>query len=136
MHPPRILLIDDNVHGLKARRTVLEEEGYAVETATGGREGLVKFEEQEFDLVVTDYRMPDLRGLQVLRKIRKVNETIPVVILSGYVEKLGLSKESTGASAVLPKGPKEHQDLIRVIGQLVKRKPGSKTAVRAKAIVA
>jgi CheY-like chemotaxis protein len=122
-HSPRILLIDDNEHGLMARRTVLEQQGYTVEIATGGREGLAKFDEQPFDLVVTDYRMPDLHGLQVLHRIRKKNDIVPVVILCGYIEKLGLSEESTGANALLlSKGPKEEQDLIRVINRFRGRK--------------
>ena len=133
---PRILLIDDNEHGLMARRTLLEEQGYQVETASCGREGLSKFSEQEFDLVVTDFRMPDLRGLQVLRRIRKQSEHMPVVILSGYVEKLGLTAESTGASAVISKGPQEEQDLIRVIARFTKKKPTTRLAPRAKAAVA
>lgn len=133
---PRILLIDDNEHGLMARRTLLEEQGYQVETATCGREGLSKFSEQEFDLVVTDFRMPDFRGSQVLRRIRKQSEHIPVVILSGYVEKLGLTAESTGANAVISKGPQEEQDLIRVIARFTKKKPASRLAPRAKAAVA
>jgi len=133
-HFPRILLIDDNKYGLMARRTVLEEQGYRVETATGGQEGLAKFEQQAFDLVVTDYRMPDLRGLQVLRRIRKQNERVPVVILSGYAEKLGLSEESTGASAVLSKGPKEHQDLLRVISRFIKKKPRGAPRVKTRTV--
>lgn len=133
---PRILLIDDNEHGLMARRTLLEEQGYQVETATCGREGLSKFSEQEFDLVVTDFRMPDLRGSQVLRRIRKQSEHMPVVILSGYVEKLGLTAESTGANAVISKGPQEEQDLIRVIARFTKKKPVARLARRAKAAVA
>ena len=133
---PRILLIDDNEDGLIARRTVLEEQGYQVETATGGHEGLAKFNEQEFNLVVMDYRMLDLRGLQVLRRIRKQNQYVPVVILSGYVEKLGLTAESTGADAVIAKGPKEEHDLIRVITGLIKKKLGAQGARRTKANVA
>ncbi len=122
---PRILLIDDNKHGLIARRTLLEHAGYEVETAAGGREGLEKYQQRSFDLVVTDYRMPDLRGTNVVRKIRQSHESVPIVILSGYVEPLGLTEESTGADAVLAKGPTEDQDLVRTIARLIKKRPGS-----------
>ena len=125
---PRILLIDVNRHGLRARRTVLEELGYEVETASTGKQGLGKFAEKEFDLVVTDYRMPDLKGPQVVHRLRKRSERVPIVILSGYTEKLGLSKESTGTDAVLAKGPGEESDLTRMIGKLLKKKPGSQRA--------
>ena len=123
--PPRILLIDDNKHGLVARRSVLEDLGYAVETARSGRAGLEKFDREPFDLVVTDYRMPEVSGLEVLQEIRERNKRVPVVILSGYAEKLGLTQKSTGADAVLAKGPTEAQDLVRAVARLLKKKPRS-----------
>jgi CheY-like chemotaxis protein len=125
---PLILLIDNNQHGLKARRTVLEEAGYRVETAASGKAGLAKLEKRAFDLVVTDYRIKDFRASQVVRKIRKTKESVPIVILSGFVEKLGLSKESTGADAVLAKGPTEDRHLLRAIDRLMKKKPKQERA--------
>jgi CheY-like chemotaxis protein len=123
---PKVLLIDDNRHGLIARRTVLEEAGYRVETAKDGREGLEKFAAASFDVVVTDFRMPHADGRHVLHKVRESDPRIPVVILSGYVKSLGLSEESTGADAVLSKGPAEAQELVRVVARLLrKKKPGS-----------
>jgi CheY-like chemotaxis protein len=128
---PRILLIDDNEHGLRARRTVLENLGYSVVTAAGGRQGLAAFDKQPFDLVVTDYRMPDLRGIQVLKRIRDKDAKVPVIILSGYIEKLGLTEESTGADAVLSKGPTEDQDLVRSIQRLIKKRPRTQATGRS-----
>lgn len=125
----RILLIDDNKHGLLVRRAILEELGYTVETALGGKEGIEKFDQQPFDLVVTDYRMPDVPGLQVLRTIRDRNKRVPVVILSGYVMRLGLTEESTGADAVVAKGPKEDQDLVRTVARFTKKPPLAQAAV-------
>ena len=58
----KILLIDDNVRGLNARRTVLEEQGYATATATSGEDGIEQFATGHFDLVVTDYKMPRMNG--------------------------------------------------------------------------
>ncbi len=58
----RILLIDDNRHGLVARRTVLEQLGHKVSVAAGGQDGIDAFQSQPFDLVVTDYRMPEVSG--------------------------------------------------------------------------
>ena len=69
--------------------------------------------------------MPEVSGLEVLQKIRERNKRVPVVILSGYAEKLGLTQKSTGADAVLAKGPTEAQDLVRAVARLLKKKPGS-----------
>ncbi len=127
---PRILLIDDNKHGMLARRHVLEESGFAVETATNGVEGLAIFESSEFDAVVTDYRMPGgLGGRQVLESIRcGERPRTPVVILSGYVTKLGLADELLQADAVLPKGPAELEQLTRALARLTKRPAASEKA--------
>ncbi len=123
---PHILLIDDNRHGLMARRTLLEEAGYRVDTARDGNEGLEKFSAAAFDVVVTDFRMPHAGGAQVLQRVREIDPRIPVVILSGYVKLLGLTEESTGADVVLAKGPAEAQELVRVVARLLrKKKPGS-----------
>jgi CheY-like chemotaxis protein len=123
---PKVLLIDDNRHGLIARRTVLEEAGYQVETARDGKEGLEKFAAVHYDVVVTDFRMPHAGGAEVLKRVRQADRRVPVVLLSGYVRPLGLTEESTGADVVLSKGPTESQDLLRAIARVLrKKKPGS-----------
>lgn len=118
----RILLIDDNRHGLVARRTVLEQLGHKVTVASGGQDGIDQFHSQEFDLVVTDYRMPDVSGQQVIRRIRQAKPNVPIVMLSGYVEALGLTEQSTGADLVLTKGPGEVRELLRAVERLGKRR--------------
>jgi CheY-like chemotaxis protein len=131
---PKVLLIDDNRHGLIARRTLLEEAGYRVETAKDGKEGLEKFAAAAFDVVVTDFRMPHGGGTRVLQQIRDADPRTPVVILSGYVRLLGLTEESTGADVVLSKGPTEGQDLVRAVARLLrKKKPGSQRGRPARA---
>lgn len=121
--PLQILLIGTNRHGLVARSSVLEDLGYVVETAKNARSGLEKFGRKPFALVVTDYRMPHISGLEILQRIRKKNRLVPVVILSGHAEKLGLTQKSTGADAVLAKGPTETRDLIRTVTRLLRKKP-------------
>jgi CheY-like chemotaxis protein len=127
MHPsPKVLLIDDNRHGLIARRTVLEEAGYQVETAADGQEGIEKFAAAVYDVVVTDFRMPNAGGAEVLKQVRLADRRVPVVLLSGYVRHLGLNEETTGADVVLAKGPTEAQDLLRAVARVLrKKKPGS-----------
>jgi len=128
---PRVLLIDDNRHGLPARRCALQEAGYEVETAGGGNAGLELFFDRQFDAVVTDYRMPEVNGSEVLRAVREHNGRIPVVILSGQTKKLGLTEQSTGADAVLAKGPAEERDLIRALDRLVRKSPGRSRSTAA-----
>ena len=119
-----ILMIDDNQHGLSARRAVLEAGGYRVETALGGAAGVEQFEKGRFDLVVTDYRMPGFNGPKVVKHIRAQDMEVPIVILSGFVRDLGLTPEEAGVNAVLTKGPTEGDDLLRTVARLTKPKPG------------
>src|SRR2546422_8080140 len=59
---PHVLLVDDNQNGLLARKSLLEEQGLAITTATNGEEAFEAFSKGKFDLLVTDYRMPKLRS--------------------------------------------------------------------------
>src|SRR5947209_426998 len=132
----RILLINDT-RGMMARRTALERYGHKVAVAPSVQEGLDQLTSQTFDLVVTVYRMANSSGQQVIEKIRQHDPQILIVVLSGYVEILGLTEQSTGADVVLSKGPHEVQDLLRAIDRLSRRRiptkpPGSvRTGSRA-----
>lgn len=131
---PRILLIDDNEHGLTARRNLLERDGYFVEVATCGKDGVARFESGRFDLVVTDFRMPDLNGPEVIDRIRERAPGVPIVMLSGYATILGLTERDTGADIVLSKGPRELSELVHAIARLVKRGPGTERGASAHAV--
>jgi two-component system nitrogen regulation response regulator NtrX len=63
---------------------ILEYEGYDVQEAASGPEGLASIEREPPDLVFMDIRMPGLDGLEALQKIRQINEVLPVVIISGH----------------------------------------------------
>ena len=54
-------------------------------------------------MVVTDYRMPRMNGVELIEKIRNVNPNARVILLSGFVDPLGLTEENTGADAVIAK---------------------------------
>jgi CheY-like chemotaxis protein len=130
--PYRILLVDDNKHGLVARKRVLEEQGYAIETAASGEEGVDRFSGQPFDLVVTDFKMQKMTGVELIQAIRALKPSIPTILLSGFVEPLGLTEESTGADAVLSKSAGEVGQLVRTVRSLLRRNiakkpPGSQT---------
>jgi len=123
-----ILLVDDNANGLAARRTVLEELGHKVSTATSGSDALEQFAAHTFDLVVTDYKMPRMDGLELIRRLRGQAPSLPIVLLSGFVETMGLDEESTGADAVLQKSANEVTHLVRAVNRLLRRKAPKKPA--------
>jgi CheY-like chemotaxis protein len=115
------LLVDDNQDGLLVRRTVLEELGYRVAIALNGEEGLKLYESATFDVVVTDYRMPRMNGAELIGRIRKLNPHARIILLSGFVEPLGLTEENTGADVVLAKSSNEPAHLTRWVKRLLNR---------------
>ena len=120
----RILLVDDNANGLAARKSVLEELGYSIVTCTSGADALEQFMARDpFDLVVTDYKMPRMDGLELIGRLRKHTPGLPIVMISGYVDTLGLNEASTGADVVIQKSANEVSHLIRSVNRLLRRKP-------------
>jgi CheY-like chemotaxis protein len=132
---PEILLIDDNSDGLLVRRSLLEEAGCRVTLARSGEEGLDHFGAQSFELTVTDFRMPGgIDGIEVIKRIRERQPEARVILLSGFVEPLGLNEENTGADAVIVKSANEPANLVRTVRRLlnraVRKPPGSHRGIR------
>jgi CheY-like chemotaxis protein len=134
--PFKILLVDDNPDGLLVRRLLLEELGLEVETALNGEEGLRRFEGGRFDVVVTDYRMPRMDGIEMIRRIRAQNAAARIILLSGFVEPLGLNESNTGADAVIAKTSGEPAMLARSVKRLLNRMPPRKPVTSARATAA
>jgi CheY-like chemotaxis protein len=124
----RILLVDDNVSGSTARKTVLEELGHKIHVASSGADALEQFSQHKYDLVVTDFRMPRMDGLELIGRLRKQQADILIILVSGFVDTLGLNEASTGADAVIQKSANEVTHLVRSVNRLLRRKPAKKPA--------
>lgn len=81
---PRLLVIDDEVAIRDTMRMILEYDGYDVLVAGSGQEGLQLVEREHPDLVFLDVKMPGMDGLEVLGRVRQINESLPVVIVSAH----------------------------------------------------
>jgi DNA-binding NtrC family response regulator len=81
---PFILIIDDEKSIRKTLTEILSYEGYKIEEAADGEEGLKKFREKNFDLVLCDIKMPKLDGIEFLEKAKEINNEVPVIIISGH----------------------------------------------------
>jgi CheY-like chemotaxis protein len=134
----KILLVDDVVHGMVARRTVLSEIGYSVTTAENGdiALALVTAPGQTFDVIVTDYKMPGMDGLELIRRVRECSPSTKIVLLSGWDDTVGMTEESTGADVMMVKGPTEATQLTRIVKNLLARRPSRKSASPSKKPVA
>lgn len=79
-----ILIIDDEKAIRKTLTEILSYEGYKIEEASDGEEGLKKFRERAFDVVLCDIKMPKLDGIEFLEKARETNPDVPVIMISGH----------------------------------------------------
>ncbi|MEK7196492.1 MAG: response regulator [Nitrospirota bacterium] len=84
MDRPRILVIDDEDIVRISCQRALEPEGYDVTAVKSGAAGLRLLENEAFDLVLTDLKMPDMDGIEVLRRVREGWPAIEVIIITGY----------------------------------------------------
>jgi CheY-like chemotaxis protein len=133
----RILLVDDNTFGSSARRSVLEELGHQVLTSGTPAEALELCAKQAFDVVVTDYKMPKMNGVEFIGRLRKQHPGTAVVLISGFTDTLGLDEANTGADIVLQKSNNEVSQLIRAVNRLLrkqqvapKKSPGSQPGLQ------
>jgi len=121
----RILIVDDNSLGLAARRSVLEELGYKVFTSNSPHDALELCGKQRFDLVITDYKMPKMNGVEFIGRLRKLHPVVGVILISGFTDTLGLNEANTGADVIIQKSSNEVSHLIRAVNRLM-RKPSKK----------
>ncbi len=124
----RILIVDDNSLGLAARRSVLEELGHKVVTTTAPYDALELCGKQRFDVVVTDYKMPKMNGVEFISRLRKQHPSMLVILISGFTDTLGLNESNTGADIVLQKSAHEVTQLIRAVNRLLRKQPTKKPA--------
>jgi DNA-binding NtrC family response regulator len=120
----RLLLVDDDLHIRIMLQAYLEALGYIVETAVNGRDALTKLGQADYDLVVTDYDMPEVDGSAVFRHIRQHQPSLPVVIMTGggnYSITAVQSLVELGAQACLFK-PFDLQKLEHVVTEALAKK--------------
>jgi CheY-like chemotaxis protein len=127
-----LLLVDDNRDGLLARKALLQEQGFEITTATNGEEAFEVFSKGKFDMLVTDFKMPKMNGIELIRRVRPLQPTLGIILLSGFVEALGLDEKSTGADVVINKGAHEIPHLLRSVARLAARKIAKRPPVSQK----
>ncbi|SRR6266487_2876953 len=79
-----ILIIDDEKSIRKTLTEILTFEGYKIEEACDGEEGLKKFSQKTYDLVLCDIKMPKLDGMEFLEKAKEINNDVPIIVISGH----------------------------------------------------
>lgn len=82
----KLLLVDDEESIQIVYREEFEDEGYQVISALDGTSGLEKFKAEEPDLVILDIQMPGMNGVEVLRQMKMLKSSVPVILSSAYQE--------------------------------------------------
>ena len=100
----RILLVDDEPFVCDAVKMMLTFDGHQVDTANGGKEALAMFEKVKYDVVITDYAMPSMKGDELATAIKQVAPGQPIVMVTAYAEMLRASTQPlTGVDFVISK---------------------------------
>jgi len=135
MNKGRILIIDDEEIVRTSCRRILEPEGYSVKTADNGQTGLALLESGTFDLVLTDLMMPDLDGIEVLRKIKETWTDTEVIIMTGYgTVKTAIRAMKIGVFDYIEK-PFIPDDLLSISGKALERKKLSSDHVDLREVI-
>ena len=100
----RILVVDDEPLVCDAVKMMLDFDGHLVKTAGNGKEALAKFQEGQFDLVITDFEMPGMKGDELAAAIKAQAPNQPVVMITAYAEMLQASGNPlTGIDCLISK---------------------------------
>jgi CheY-like chemotaxis protein len=100
----RILVVDDEPSVCRSLKMLLEHDGHAVQTVDGGEAALALFEPGRFDLVITDYSMPDMKGDELAMLIRQREPDQAIIMASGLAgEQNDLGRLTVKVDAVLNK---------------------------------
>ncbi len=120
----KILVVDDEGTILDILSRALEHKGFRVTTAKSGREGLDLIKSEHVDLVVTDLRLPDINGLELLKQFKELDPQVEVIVLTGFVTTENMRTASlNGAFSFLGKPLEDLDQLFSVVNQaLSKRK--------------
>lgn len=89
--PYRILLVDDEVQTRMVSQKILEKLGYNVIAHSKPEDALELYRDlpDQFDLIITDFRMPGMNGAELSEEIKKINSQVPIILVSGFSSKFG-----------------------------------------------
>ncbi len=82
--PKSIIVIDDEEVVCKMTKMILEKEGYEVETYTDSTQALARIKEKRFDLVITDLKMEEVDGMEILRTVNKLYPDTELIMITAY----------------------------------------------------
>ncbi|MBI2192756.1 MAG: response regulator [Planctomycetes bacterium] len=119
-----ILLVDDDSNTLAGYRQLLTEDGFQVTVASSGIEALRLLQGQAFDLIIADWHMPVMDGIQLLVAVRRLYPMTPFLMVTAYGDSIGRAAIDHGAEACLTK-PFPYALLAEKIAEILHRLPAA-----------
>jgi DNA-binding NtrC family response regulator len=130
-----ILIIDDEKAIRKTLSEILSFEGYKIDEASDGEEGLKKFRERNYDVVLCDIKMPKIDGIEFLQKASESNPDVPVIMISGHGNiETAVEAVKTGAYDYISKPPDLNRLLITIRNAMDKSNLVSETKILKKKV--
>lgn len=127
---PDILIIDDEKAIRKTLSEILSFEGYKIDEASDGEEGLKKFKEKSYDVVLCDIKMPKLDGIEFLQKAGESNGDTPIIMISGHGNiETAVEAVKKGAYDFISKPPDLNRLLITIRNAMEKNSLVTETKV-------
>lgn len=116
----KLLFIDDEIQLLKIWEKYFFAEHFDVLTAPSGKEGLKRAHKDKPDLIVLDYKMPIMNGLETLKRLRKEDPHTKVIILSGYGYPAAISEAAELGIAEFVAKPLDLKHLLHIIQEILR----------------
>ncbi len=118
----RILVIDDEEIVLKSCNKILSEKGYNIQITQTGTEGLQKLISEDFDVVLVDLKMPDIDGMEVLKRAIKLHPDIIIIVITGYsTVQTAVEAINLGAYGYIPK-PFTPDELVEALQKALNKR--------------
>jgi len=118
----RILVVDDDVLVCDSIKRILELDQHEVKTTTSGHEALAAIKTGAFDLIIIDFEMPGMKGDKIAASIKAIAPQQPIIMITGYGEKLRLAGSFPLAVDLIISKPFDMQEIREAV-----RKTGTKT---------
>ena len=129
MAQERILVVDDEESMVQFLTVLLRREGYEVTTAASGTQAMEILQDSTVDVIVTDLKMPGMDGIELLERVKKIDETLPVIIMTAYAsQRSAIDALNLGAFQYLEKHAKNEDIKLVVRNALALRKVRSENS--------
>jgi DNA-binding NtrC family response regulator len=131
-----LLIIDDERAIRKTLSEILSFEGYKIEEASDGEEGLKKFKEKTYDVVLCDIKMPKIDGMEFLQKAYETNPDVPIIMISGHGNiETAVEAVKKGAYDFIQKPPDLNRLLITIRNAMERNKLVSETKTLKRRVI-